>query len=73
MKGITFKSFNFDGSIRDWKFDSVEALKQKWNDDFEDLPANDDSIVEVYIDGKGTLFKVFEDLLTYIGIDVWGI
>ena len=51
-------------------------------DDFCDLPANDDPIFDVKVDGKdirgatferiGTDSVWFEDLLTYVGIDIWG-
>lgn len=82
---ITFKSININEEIREWEFESAEAIEKAWKDiDGEgvDLPANDDPIFDVVVDGKedieeatferiGTDSVWFEDLLTYLGIEIW--
>ena len=82
---ITFKSININEEIREWEFESAEAIEKAWDDiDGEgvDLPANDDPIFDVVVDGKedieeatferiGTDSVWFEDLLTYLGIEIW--
>ena len=80
---ITFKSKNIDNEIRQWVFKDAEELYDAWMDIEADVPANDDVIWDVEIDGKhdieeatferiGTDSVWFEDLLTYFGIDIWG-
>ncbi len=80
---ITFKSQNVDGEIRNWKFNSAKELEDEWNSAECDVPANDDPIWDVEIDGKADLKEAtferigtdsvwFEDLLTYVGINIWG-
>lgn len=82
---ITFKSRNIDGAIRDWKFDNANILEDEWNSADADIPANDDPIWDVVIDGKEIYVGPtpesdrpedqdtawFEDILTYVGIDIW--
>lgn len=80
---IECTSINIDGERRQWKWKDADELYEKWMDDFCDLPANDDPIFDVKVDGKdireatferiGTDSVWFEDLLTYVGIDIWGI
>lgn len=82
---ITFKSINIDGSVREWQFDNAKELENMWRSDEPDLPANDDPVFDVIIDGKEIYVGPtpesnkpedadtawFEDILTYIGIDIW--
>lgn len=79
---ITFKSRNVEGEVKDWKFDCAEDLIDEWNGEC-DLPSNDDTVWAIDIDGKrvldsdeqlermGTDEVWFEDLLTYLGVDIW--
>lgn len=80
---ITFKSINIDGSKREWNFNDTKELEKEWRSDFPDLPANDDLVKDVIIDNKEVwvgrtkdkdeedLLPWFEDILTYLGIDIW--
>ena len=81
---ITFKSLNVDGNERDWKFADAKALEDEWDSAECDVPANDDPIWDVFVDGDPVLREAtkekadsedpvwFEDLLTFLGIDIWG-
>lgn len=80
---ITFKSKNIDNETRQWIFKDAEELYDAWMNIEADVPANDDAIWDIEIDGKpgiaeatferiGTDSIWFEDLLTYLGIDIWG-
>lgn len=80
---ITFKSMNVDEEIREWKFNDAKELEDEWNSERCNVPANDDPIWDVIIDGKEDLAEAtferigtdsvwFEDLLTYLGIRIWG-
>ncbi len=85
MKKITFKSQNVDGKVIEYQYNSVEELEKEWLSDSIDMnvPANDDPIWDVMIDGKPDLreatydkiesgdYVYFEDLLTYVGIEIW--
>ena len=82
---IIFKSKNIDGEIREWKFDSAKDLEDAWNSPDADVPANDDPVFDVEVDGKAIwvdrkpdkdeteqdIAVWFEDLLTYVGIEIW--
>ena len=82
---IKFKSISIDGNVCEWKYNNAAELEAEWKSDYIDMdvPANDDPIFDVEIDGKtdireatferiGTDSVWFEDLLTYLGIDIWG-
>lgn len=83
---IKFKSINIDGKEKDWEFDSRSELESGWNCPFVDLPANDDPVFHIELDGKevwlggkpekgecdSDVSVWFEDILTYLGIDIWG-
>lgn len=80
---IEFNSRNIDGEVRKWKFNSKEDIEKEWKSPDADVPANDDPIWNVYIDGTQIVWKTnkkyteddpvwFEDLLTYLGIEIWG-
>lgn len=81
---IQFKTINVDGNVCSWKYENKEELERIWRSDNIDMdvPANDDPIFNVVIDGKsdigeatferiGTDSVWFEDLLTYLGIEIW--
>lgn len=73
---ITFKTINASDHICSWKYDSAEELEREWrSDDINmDVPANDDYVFDVEIDGEKIDFPgdaYFEDLLTFIGIEIW--
>ena len=81
---IEFKSQNHQGEIKEWKYNSAAELEEAWRGLTLDIPANDDPIFDVVIDGKedlreatferiGTDTVWFEDLLTHLGIDIWGL
>ena len=80
---IEFCSRNIDGETRKWKFNSAKELEDAWNSPDADVPANDDPIWNVYVDNTQIVWTVdkkhsednpvwFEDLLTYLGIEIWG-
>lgn len=80
---ITFNSRNIDGNVREWDFESVKELEDTWKSPDADVPANDDPIWNVKVDGAsvwvGNPEDVdegdevwFEDLLTYCFIEIWG-
>lgn len=80
---IEFNSRNIDGEVRKWKFDSKEDIEKEWKSPDADVPANDDPIWNVYVDGTQIVWTTnkkyteddpvwFEDLLTYLGIEIWG-
>jgi len=82
-ESIIFKSLNIDGDTRTWRFESVDDIVDAWNSPDADVPANDDPIWDVYVGDKHVLREAvpnksyedsvwFEDLLTYLGVDIWG-
>lgn len=81
---ITFTSINVDGKRIEYKYKDATEIEREWKSDNIDMnvPANDDPIYNVMIDGKevwvGNLEDNekgddvwFEDLLTYLGIEIW--
>ena len=80
---ISFKSLDLNGNELTFQYESKEELEKEWRSDIEIyVPANDDPIYDVVIDGKEDLREAtferigtdevwFEDLLTYLGIDIW--
>lgn len=60
---ITFKSRNIDRQTRLWEFESIEQIKEIWNSDDPDLPANDDPIWDVDVHGRGFMGKRFMGLI----------
>ena len=75
---IQFKTVNDLNVICTWEYESAEKLKDIWlSEDIDmNVPANDAEIFSVVIDGKEMSFPEegfwFEDLLTYLGIEIWG-
>ena len=83
---IKFTAINVDGNEVNYEFESVEALEKELNLDSIDMgvPANDDEIIDFWVDGKQMFIDVvdktydrigtdtvwFEDLLTYLGIEI---
>ena len=72
---IRFNTYNADNNLCLWKYDSVEELERVWrSDDIDmDVPANDDFVFDVVIDGEKKDFPgdtLFEDLLTFLGIEI---
>ena len=81
---IKFKALNVDGKEIEYFYQNKDELERIWRSDDIDMnvPANDDPIYDVEIDGKKDLSEAtferigtdsvwFEDLLTYLGIDIW--
>ena len=85
---IRFKAINVDGKEIEYTYQNKDELERIWrSDDIEMyVPANDDPIYDVEIDGEevyvgrkpdkdereSDVAVWFEDLLTYLGIDIWG-
>ena len=75
---IRFKTINADGNVCEWQYESVEKLESIWrSDDIDmDVPANDDHIFDVEIDGEKKEYPDpdlwFEDFLTFLGIEICG-
>jgi hypothetical protein len=83
---IRFKTLNTDEKEVQYEYKDVKELETIWRSDDIDMnvPENDASIYDIEIDGKsdsdireatfkriGTDSVWFEDLLTYVGIEVW--
>ncbi len=76
---IQFKTINLDGNTCTWQYNSTEELEKEWRSDNIDMdvPANDDPVFDVIIDGKSIFERIgtnsvwFEDLLIYLGINIW--
>lgn len=81
---IRFKALNVNGDEIEYSYENKEELERIWRSDDIDMsvPANDDPIYDVEIDGKKDLSEAtferigtdsvwFEDLLTYLGIEIW--
>ena len=81
---IRFKALNVDGKEIEYVYQNKDELEKIWRSDDIDMnvPANDDPIYDVEIDGKkdlseatferiGTVSVWFDDLLTYLGIEIW--
>ena len=81
---IEFKSKNIDGEIKSWSFENPQALEDVWNSEDADVPANDDPVWDIKIDGEYVELGLtieetsdvddcvwFEDFLTYLGIEIW--
>lgn len=71
---VSFKSENIDGEIREWNT-TVQKLVDEWQYGL-DVPANDDPVWDIYIDGYYVELAPekeawFEDLLTYLGVNIW--
>lgn len=85
-KKIKFKALNSDGNECSYEYKDRAELKSIWRSDNIDMdvPANDDPVFDIEIDGQHPLADVatrektetdpfwFEDLLTYLGIEIWG-
>lgn len=82
---IRFKVLNVDGKEIQYEYKDAKELETIWrSDDIEmNVPENDAPIYDVEIDGKSDLEEAtferigtdpvwFEDLLTYLGIEIWG-
>ena len=80
---IEFKSINIDGKVREWKFNDKHEIINKWRSSNPDLPANDDPVFDITVDGEEIYLGGvnnpcrhdddavwFEDLLTYFGVDI---
>lgn len=70
---IEFNTINCEGIEKHWEFNSVKELEDEWKGKC-DLPANDDVLVSVDIDGETKEIPkgaYFEDLLTMVGIEIW--
>lgn len=72
---IRFKTINADGNVCEWQYESVEKLESIWrSDDIDmDVPANDDPVFDIEIDGKRKFVPIpihFEDFLEILGIDI---
>lgn len=81
---ITFNSVNCDGKTVEYIYNNKSEIEKEWKSDNIDMrcPANDDPIYNVKIDGKDVWVGNtedndvgddvwFEDLLTYLGIEIW--
>lgn len=77
---ITFTSRNALGEIIEWKFKSKEDLKEAYDEGAG--PVDDDQVWNVKINGKDVWVGNtedndvgddvwFEDLLTYLGFEIW--
>ena len=72
---IRFKTLNADGKEIQYEYKDAKELETIWrSDDIEmNVPENDAPIYDVEIDGKSDIREAtFEDLLTYLGIEIWG-
>lgn len=82
---IRFKALNVDGVEVQYEYKDAKELEEIWRSDDIDMnvPENDAPIYDVEIDGNpdleeatferiGTDSVWFEDLLTYLGIEIWG-
>lgn len=76
---IKFTSENIDNKWVDWKFNSVQELADEYFGD-ADLPANDDYVFDISIDGvKINMNSVlgrttqFLDLIVLLKIDLYDI
>ncbi len=71
---ISFSSRNIDGKLIDWQFNEAYEIEDEfWGD--ADLPANDDEIFDLDIDGVSLFIEgltgtrpVFLDLINLLGI-----
>ena len=81
---IRFKTINCEGNEIQYEYKDAKELEDIWRSDDIDMnvPENDAPIYDVEIDGKpdikeatfermGTDSVWFEDLLTYVGIEIW--
>ena len=81
---IRFKTLNVDGKETQYEYKDANELETIWRsgDIKMNVPENDAPIYDVEIDGKsdireatfekiGTDSVWFEDLLTYLGIEIW--
>lgn len=72
---IRFKTLNADGKEIQYEYKDAKELETIWrSDDIEmNVPENDAPIYDVEIDSKSDIREaIFEDLLTYLGIEIWG-
>ena len=84
---IRFKALNVDGKEIQYEYKDAKELETIWRSDNIDMnvPENDVPIYDIEIDGTsesdiveatferiGTDSVWFEDLLTYLGIEIWG-
>lgn len=78
---IRFKARNVDGKEIQYEYKDAKELETIWRSDIIEMnvPENDAPIYDVEIDDKseatfekiGTDSVWFEDLLTYVGIEIW--
>ena len=84
---IKFKALNINGDEMQYEYENKESLEKEWKSDSIDMnvPANDDPVYDVEIDGKAIyvgrkpdkdetesdVTVWFEDILTYLGIEIW--
>lgn len=76
MITISFKSINIDGQECSWGYRNRQEIKNEWLSDSIDMnvPANDDEIFDVYVDGMKIFSSpgikyCFEDLIKHLGIE----
>lgn len=72
---ISFKSTNIDGNLVEWQFNEAYEIEDEFYGD-ADLPANDDEIYDVDIDGVSIFIEgvtgerpVFLDLVHLLGVE----
>ena len=65
---IKFKTINVDGMEIVREFNTMEEIKNDWYSDDCTLPANDDKVVFVEVDGKNIEAEIFEDIIKALGI-----
>ena len=71
---IDFVTYNVDGRLCCWQYDSKEDLYNEWIDDDGEfvLPSNDDPLLYVAIDYKKVPLAddaIFLDLLVLLGLE----
>lgn len=79
---IAFKYYNIEGEKKYQEYDDIKALETEWWSDECNCPANDDEMIEIFINDKDKTMEIrnyvfekittdtiwFEDLLNYLGV-----
>ncbi len=63
---IIFNTKDPEDNLITWRFDSIEALKEEWNSEDPIVPANDDVVTDLFING---MQYTGEDQMERIGTD----
>lgn len=66
---LDFVTINVDGEYKEWHFDSIEELREKYHKEDYTLAGNDDPVTEMEYRGIPMYVNTFDDIVKLFGIE----